>query len=219
MPLMARPNRRETGMAEKKGGTPGESPRRRAAPTIDLKATEVKAESPAQADAKQEPETEPGPHPTREFIAAAEGRPVDPPRSTFSYVMAGLAGAVLVAVLMFGLWLSGMVPIRYAGATAMRARVSVLEMQLQNLQKNANDGSSAAALEDAKARIARLEQAPAKPREADAQTAERLGKLETAMQGLGLALAGLQKRADEIAGAIALNNERYGETQNRLAAL
>ena len=105
--------------------------RKRAAPTIDLTATEVKPaaggrrrEQPA-AYEPQPPPAAPEPPPA----AATRQRPAMPghrPSGNFSgpTLAAGVAGAAMVTLVLFALWLTGLVPIRYAGSTAMRARVT-----------------------------------------------------------------------------------------------
>ena len=118
--------------------TAGKGRRKRTAPTIDLTATEV---PPAASEAPSPPPPE---TPVDEPAAAAQ----EPPRAeappadkrkesvlTMPVVAAGIAGAAAMSLVMMVLWLTGLVPIRYAGSTALRARVTGLEMQLQDLQK------------------------------------------------------------------------------------
>lgn len=110
---------------------------------------------------------------------------------------AGLAGGLIVSLVLFALWLTGMVPIRYAGTTAMRARVSVLEMQVHDLSSRPvvrNDAFEALArrvTEQEKA-FASLKAAPAN----DPGLTQRLDAAENAMKSVGVALAALSTRVD-----------------------
>ena len=207
-------------MADKRTG-PGahEGARRgkRAAPTIDLTATEVK---PAAAAAK--PAAEPPPQPAPEPPPAASdvtpaadntakgGDAGRPPGGFFSgpTLAAGAAGAALVTLVLFALWLTGMVPIRYAGSTATRARVTALEMELHDLKNRpagAIDGKSIDALGQ---RTAKLEDALAKLPAGEGNVSERLAAADNAMKALGIALAALNKRNDDIAASAAQARER-----------
>lgn len=124
----------------------GKGRRKRAAPTIDLTATEVPPvtseadpppppdvpnEAPPQAAAAWSPEPEPAaaPPPSGE---SNEPRKALAAALTMPMLAAGVAGAAAMSLILFGLWLTGLVPIRYAGSTALRARVAGLEMQLQD---------------------------------------------------------------------------------------
>ena len=221
-------------MADEKRTTPGEGARhRRAAPTIDLKASEVKPEGETPPPEQTRPayeQTEAGP--TRDFLAAATGERQSgeapagsAPRWKISHAMAGIAGGALVVVFLFGLWLSGMVPIRYAGATAMRARVSLLEMQLQDLSNRPAPALDTKSLDPLKDRLDKIELALAKIPAADPAIGERLGAIENGMKALGIALTALNHRAEEVAGTIAAAQERATraektatDLQSRIAA-
>ncbi len=200
-------------MADKRT-TPGAADaarrRRRAAPTIDLTATEI--ESGAAAAPPQQPPPEPPPRidpepadrePRREFLAAdrrgAIGKTWAWARRNISAttLAAGLTGAVLVSLVMFALWLTGLVPIRYAGTTATRARVSVLEMELRALREHpVADGKTIDALTQ---RLGKLEDTIAKLPANDSAAAERLNAADNAMKSLGIALTALNRRSDDVA--------------------
>ena len=198
-------------------GTAG-ARRRRPATTIDVTATEIGA-------APQKPAQE-SPQAAREQPSARGPVPPKPEDNglgqkawfwlrdthTWPYVAAGLAGGIFVSAVLFMLWLTGMVPIRYAGTTAMRARVAVLEMQLRDLQSHPA-AADAKKLDELSQRLAKLEETAAAPRSAanDPALAERLGVVETAMQSLGIALTALNRRGDEVAANAA-------ETKSNAAA-
>jgi len=216
-------------MADKRTG-PGahEGARRgkRAAPTIDLTATEVKpaaaAGAPPPRAAAEPPQSAPPPPPAQEPSPAASDVPPaagsmatgsdsgSPPGEFFSgpTLAAGAAGAAVMTLILFSLWLTGWVPIRYAGSTAMRARVAGLEMQLHDLQNRpagALDGKSIDALSQ---RTAKIEDALAKLPAGEANVGERLAAADNAMKALGVALAALNKHIDDIAATAAQARER-----------
>ena len=206
-------------MADKRTG-PGahEGARRgkRAAPTIDLTATEVKP-----AAAADKPAAEPSPQAAPPPPAAADippaagdtatgGNSASPPGGFFSgpTLAAGAAGAVFVTLVLFALWLTGWVPIRYAGSTATRARVTALEMELHDLKKRPASAIDSKAIDVLGQRIGKLEDALAKLPAGEANVGERLAAADDAMKALGVTLAALNKRSDDIAVAATQARER-----------
>ena len=194
--------------------------KRAAPPTIDLKATEVAAEPAAgktPPPVSAEPPSPPPPEPPPETLAFFDDPPPKPDRPPsapakdhwFSgpTLAAGVAGAVLVTLVLFGLWLTGMVPIRYAGSTAMRARVTGLEMQVHDLQ-NRPAAADAKAIEPVNERINKLEAAIGKIPANDPGMAERVAAVDNAMKSLGVALAALGKRGDDAAANASQARER-----------
>jgi hypothetical protein len=196
------------------------------APTIDLTATEVQpaaaaGEPPPQATAEPPPSDplpppEHGPPQADQDVPSAAGKneTADNPGSWLSASLtgptlaAGVAGAAMTTLILFGLWLTGLVPIRYAGSTATRARVTALEMEVHDLQNRpagAVDGKSTAALND---RIGKIEDTIAKHAVGDASVSERLAAADNAMKSLGLALAALSRRSDDIAAGASQARER-----------
>ena len=211
-------------MADKRTG-PGahEGARRgkRAAPTIDLTATEVKpaaaagkpAAEPAQA-APPPPAPEPPPAasdvPPAAGNTATGGNSAHPPGGFFSgpTLAAGAAGAAIVTLVLFALWLTGWVPIRYAGSTATRARVTALEMEVHDLKNRPAVALDSKAIDALGQRIGKLEDALAKLPAGEANVGERLAAADNAMKALGVALAALNKRSDDIAVAATQARER-----------
>jgi hypothetical protein len=211
-------------MAEKRTG-PGahEGARRgkRAAPTIDLTATEVKpaaaagktAADPASA-APPPPAPEPPPAASDVPPAAdgksAGGNSAGPPGGFFNAptLAAGAAGAALVTLVLFALWLTGWVPIRYAGSTATRARVTALEMELHDLKKRPAGALDNKTIDALGQRVGKMENALAKIPAGEANISERLAAADNAMKALGVTLAALNKRSDDIAATAAQARER-----------
>jgi hypothetical protein len=207
----------------------GKGRRKRAAPTIDLTATEVPPVT-SEADPPPPPEAAPVEEPpvqetpaqetsrTESMSSAApkESTTKPPAAAGFGITMpmlaAGAAGAAAISVLLFGLWLTGLVPIRYAGSTAMRARVTGLEMQVQDLQKRPAQVPETKTIDMLAQRVAKMEESltklpvvdPAK----EAALAERVTAADNAMKSLGLALTALNRRSDDIAATSVQARER-----------
>ncbi len=192
--------------------------RRRPPPTIDLAATEI-----AQADdAAPEPAKDTGETPTREFLSGAIGETAPRSRAMISsHLVAGLAGGGLVALVLFAMWLSGLVPIRYADNTAMRARVAGLEMQIKGLMQDLANKPAAnnLALDGVTERIGKIEQSLVKSSTGDPAALERLTAVENAMKSLGITLTALTRRADEVAGNATAGRDEIGALQKRVDAL
>ncbi len=180
--------------------------RKRAAPTIDLTATEIGGQP------------RPDPEPAREQPASGgfsgfwrwTRDNVSAPT-----LAAGLAGGVFVALLMFLMWMSGLVPIRYAGTTAMRARVAVLEMQVKELHDRPQAAADSKSIDELSQRIGKLEEAIAKLPASEPGLSERVGAIDNALQSLGIALTAINKR-NEDAVARATDTEAL---EKRVAAL
>jgi hypothetical protein len=207
------------------GSPSGNARRRRPAPTIDLTATELGDAKPAAAEPPT-PAPEPGETPTREFLAAAEDKPgaakaATPRYLTRANLLSGLAGGVVVAIVLFAMWLTGIVPIRYAGVTAMRARVTGLEMQMHDLAARP-PALDTKAVEAVSGRVDRLEQSLGKIPAADPQAAQRLAAFENALNAAGVALAALNRRVEEVAASVAAQGKAGGdadELRKRLDAV
>jgi hypothetical protein len=251
----------------------GKSRHKRAAPTIDLKATEVQqaasvGDSPVQ---KAEPETmrEPAaqkavnepvkeaaldqpalksaegaataaePPPTKSGAASASAASKsdsfansgvsskNPGRNIGLLLAAGVAGAAAMSLVLFGLWFTGLTPIRYAGSTATRARVTALEMQLQDLQKRpgqtaGNQADNATVLDALTQRVTKMEESIAKlpaKSASDPALAERVAAADNAMKALGLALTALNRRSDAIAADAAQARVRAGAAEKAVTEL
>ncbi|HEY4141287.1 MAG TPA: hypothetical protein VGM57_07735 [Pseudolabrys sp.] len=237
--------------------TPGGGRRaKRAAPTIDLPATEVQpaASEPVQQSAREAVQ-EAGPEPEQTVETAAgqtppqepsqeapqEPPPIEPPRAATSndpendswvsvrrhmtapILAAGFAGAAAMILVLFALWLTGLVPIRYAGSTAMRARVTALEMETQALQNRAAPVVDTKTLDALTARVNTMQAAiaklPAGDQAKDPALAERAAAADNAMKSLGVALAALNKRNDDIAGTVTQARERAEAAEKAVAEL
>lgn len=172
----------------------GAGSRKRHAPTIDLTATEVPeaagADQPhtaageAQAETAHELKAEMvEPQQADETGAAHASEPAGRNESlrtrsaTWLIVLAGLAGAATMTAVLFALWLAGLVPSRDAAPVG-------------------TDLASVAALNE---RMGKIKSSLAKLPASDPSTLERLSAADNAMKSLGVALAALNKRSDEVA--------------------
>ena len=158
-------------------------PKKRAAPTIDLTATEV---PPVTAAEPPKPELPPAPDQSGSTEESGTGLFTN---LRIPGLAAGSAGAAIMTLLLVGLWLTGVLPSRQAEVVVTPAA----------------DTKSIDALDD---RIAKLEASAAKPPAADAGAAERVAAIENAMKALGVTLAALNRRNDEIAANATLARER-----------
>jgi hypothetical protein len=148
---------------------PGTRRKKRAAPTIDLTATEV---PPAQ---EAVPPADPPPSAAPEPPAAPADSPFGSPINTGTYI-AGAAGAFAMTLILAALWLTGLLPVRYATAPG------------------ATDAKSIDALTQ---RVGKIEDVVAKLPAGDAGMAGRLAAADNAMKSLGIALTALNRRSDD----------------------
>ncbi len=199
--------------------------RKRAAPTIDLTATEVPPAPAAGDPPSQQPPAQEQPSADHEAPAAAKNISTDSPwswlaaNSSGPTLAAGVAGAAIVTLALFALWLTGLMPIRYAGSTAMRARVAGLEMQIHDLQNRPAGAVDSKSIEALKERVSKIEDTIAKLPVGDTSVAERIAAADNAMKSLGLALTALTRRSDDIAGNTALARERAEAAEKAVTEL
>ena len=144
--------------------------KKRAGPTIDLTATEV---PPAQEAATSPADAPPSPAP--EPPAAPPGSVFGSPINAGTYI-AGVAGAFAMTLILAALWLTGLLPVRYATAPG------------------AADTKSIDALTQ---RVGKIEDAVAKLPAGDAGMADRLAAADNVMKSLGIALTALNRRSDD----------------------
>ena len=222
----------------------GKSRRKRAAPTIDLTATDVTpATSEANPPSPPEPAAarEPPVEEARAQEAPRAGDDVSPPPTaakakpslpngfgiSMSTLAAGVAGAAVMAILLLTLWLTGLLPVRFAALTMTRARVTALEMQLQDLQKRpaptADNAADSKVIDALTQRVAKLEESlaklPASDPAKDSALAERITAADNAMKSLGVALAALNRRSDDIAANAAQARDRAEAAEKAAADL
>jgi hypothetical protein len=192
--------------------------RKRAAPTIDLEATEL-----ASAPAQPASEPAPGPPPS---AAPAEPPPTAPPpetpapRSSFGLTAAaiagGVAGAALAAALFAALWLTGLLP---AASHGDHAEIAALRKQIHDLQNRPPPATNTQALDALRQRVAAIEQDIAKLPPGDKTVAERLSAADNAMKSLGIALTALNHRSDDVAAQAAQAQQRAAAAEKAASEL
>ena len=159
------------------GPVEGASRRKRRAPTIDLTATDVSAPPPEPDPQGAGPPRDA--HPSGQPESAAENLAKNGANernwvAARQMFFAGLGGAVIVALVFFGVWLAGLVPVRYAGPV----------------------DAGAASLSE---RLTKIESSIARIPATDPGVSERLWAADNAVKSLGIALTALNKRSDEVA--------------------
>ncbi len=168
--------------------TAPQAPRRkkRAAPTIDLTATEM---SPPETASPPQSDLPPGPAPAAP-AATAEPRPGGP--FGMATLAAGVAGAAAMMLVLFALWLTGLLPARTVAATDTGGQAAADTKAIDALTQ----------------RVSKIEEAIKKLPASDPGIAERLTAADNAMKSLGIALAALNRRSDEIAANASQARER-----------
>src|SRR5581483_6247318 len=185
--------------------------RKRAAPTIDLKATEVPDPQAAKAEsAPAQEEPAPSPPPEQETQAAPEPPPPpaaepSPPPQDFIRTIAMPIAAAFAGALLGGAVIWGLSP----RASNDGAQIAALRKQIEALQNR-----PAAAVPDSKAvealreRLGKIERDVANLPPGDAAVADRLAAADSAMKSLGVALTALNKRNDDAAANAKQADER-----------
>jgi hypothetical protein len=227
-------------------GTSGER-RRRPAPTINLKATEIASEpvaaaapSPApdpapvsasarpaepQAPSAAEPPQAPPPEPPRDRTASSASPPPAsgiswlPPDVPWSVVAAAAAGAAAVLLFVAAVWL--MAPRPVDAVASLTPRIAGIESQLRELAaRPVPPGIDPKSVEALSERLAKLEAASAsRPAAPNAALAGRVAALEKSIRPLTDTLTGLARRADEADAALRSMRGRADAAETGLAEL
>jgi hypothetical protein len=173
------------------------SPRKRAAPTIDLTATEV----PPVADSETAPAVE------DESAGEPPGERSGAPKTSWtrpqiningSALAAGAAGAAIMMLLLLGLWLAGLAP---SGTSTVATAVDTKTTNVLN------------------GRIAKIEETITKLPPVDAGVADRMAAADNALKALGLSLTALNRRGDESTANAALAHDRAKAAEKAVAEL
>ena len=159
---------------------------KRAAPTIDLTATEVPARSAAAAPPPDADEPSP-PEPPAASKTADHTKPAWS-ANIGGIVLAASAGAACMVLVLFGLWLGGVLPVaRHEFGRRQRAR-----------RRCCKNRSAPLRITRCRARSTRS-RAVAKLPPGDTGVADKLAAADNAMKSLGVALAALSHRTDDAA--------------------
>jgi hypothetical protein len=105
----------EAPQSAQEDASPGARRNKRAAPTIDLTASEV---PPSQADTPPSPAQDSGPEPPQATQEPPQAEAAKNSRINMATLMAGTAGALVMTLILAGLWLTGLVPVRYVATTS-----------------------------------------------------------------------------------------------------
>ena len=167
--------------------------KKRAAPTIDLTATELPRE-PAPEDSPPRVADAQSPPPP-EQPAARKGAWAG---NLGGLAIAAGAGAACMVLILFGFWLAGMLPIANTGAAGANAQQTALEKQVEAIGQ----------------RVAAVETSLARRPAGDAGVADKLTAADGAMKSLGVALAALNRRSDETA-ANAANAQKAADAASK----
>jgi len=194
--------------------------RKRAAPTIDLKATEVpephaaKSDAPAKEKQKETPKAAappPEPPPSPEPTPAAEPAPPGDFIKTIAMPLAaGFAGALLGGAVVWGLM---------PRAASDGGQVAALQKQIRDLQNRPAPAADTQALDALRERLGKIEQNIASLPPGDKTVADRLAAAEGAMKSLGVALAALNKRSDDAAANAKQADDRAAIAEKAVSEL
>ncbi|MDI3469603.1 MAG: hypothetical protein OJF62_001666 [Pseudolabrys sp.] len=203
-----------------KGAMPGPRSRRaRPTPTIDLTATEVAAEKTDQAEAQPHASSPVGDEPKAEAEAAASDAPPSPSSRIGGYLVAGAAGAVLVAIVAVALALGGYVPMRTVDNSALKSQLAALQSQIEALADRAPvaDQQTVGRLAQ---RLDKIEQAASKPSSdgvaSDAALSDRMAAVETSVKTITASTAALSQRAQSAAEAATAAAQKAGAATQAL---
>jgi hypothetical protein len=198
--LMARGRFAEEPRMADKRTTPEEAasagPRKRVVPTIDLIATEV----PPAVDSETAPAVE--------DVSAGEppGEPSGAPKTSWiwpsnissSALAAGAAGAGIMTLVLFGFWMTGLVP---SGTSTVASTVDTKTIDALN------------------GRISKIEETITKLPPGDAGVADRVVAADNALKALGLSLTAINRRGDETTAIAALARDRAEAAEKAVAEL
>ena len=165
--------------------------KKRAPPTIDLTITEMPAGA-ARPQQAESPPTASEPPPAAQEPPSTPAQKAPPATSgSVSRYIAGAAGAVTMTVILFGLWLTGLLPVRYEASPG-------------STQQLAADSKAIDAFSQ---RVSKIEETISKMQ----ASGERLTAAENTLKSVDIALAALNKRSDAAVANAAQGRARADE--------
>lgn len=209
--------------------------RRKHPATIDLTATELPP-APATADvppaAPAPPPSEPPPtqasmHQPQEPATAppepdappAAASPPDRTRAPSPALIGGAAGAGVVLLVLLVIWALDVLPVRTVTVADNSAQVAALERQIRDLQSRPAPMLDSKTIDALGQRIGRIESSLAALPPGDADVADKLAAADSALKSLGVALAAINKRGDDIAANTANANARADAAEKAVTDL
>jgi hypothetical protein len=204
--------------------------RKRAAPTIDLTATELPA---AVEERDAQPQRDP---PMPESAAPPEPPPADdtpqaaeqkterhtPSRRGGGFgsaIAAGLAGGIVATGVLAAVWYLGLLPAASINSNDQSAQIVALQKQVDELRNRPAPSVDNQAVDALRQSVRKLETDIAKLPPGDKTVAERLTAADSAMKSLGIALAALNKRSDDIAAKAAQAQEHAAAAEKAMTEL
>ena len=201
--------------------------RKRAAPTIDLKATEVPGPSAAPAEsapAQEKAAAPPPPEPPKQEAKAQAPPPQKEPPSAEAHpqpsaspikayalpIAAGFAGAIIGGAVVWAL---------LPASSNDGAQIAALQKQINDLKSRPAPSVDTQAVDALRERIDKIEQDIASLPPGDKSVAERLNAADSAMKSLGVALAALNKRNDDAAANARQASERAAAAEQAVSEL
>jgi hypothetical protein len=212
--------------------------RKRTGPTIDLTATELPSSVPKHAAAttaeppSSQPErataqSETSPRSHKEGPARESSIP--PRRSggrTLAALSGGLVGAMVACGVLVALWYAEVLPTRTVASRDQSQQIASLQSQIRDLQTPPVAAADSQAIDVLRQRLSKLENDIAQLPPGDKTVAERLAAADNAMKSLGIALAALNKRSDDVAAkasqaqvSAASNEKTLSELRDRVQGL
>ena len=201
----------ETPERAPRAASAGPGGKKRAAPTIDLTATEMP--SPPQAAGPESAEPPPPAEPPPAAPEPPSGKASDPPAGpaaipprgniVMATLAAGAAGAAAVMLVAAALWFSGLLPQRYATSTDTATQAPADSKAIDVLTQ----------------RIGKIEETMNQQPAGDTGVAQRITAADSAMKSLGVALAALNHRTDDATVNAAQARERADAAAKAVAEL
>ena len=180
----------------------GPGRKKRAGATIDLTATAM-----PQAQSTTPPQPEPPPPAEEPPSANATQAKMPPARAGGALGVAalggGAAGVVAALLVLLGLYFAGLLPLQPAASTTTTTQVAADSQMLDALTQ----------------RVGNIEESVKTLPTSDAGVAERLATADSAMKSLGVALAALNRRSDDIAASASQARERADAAAKAVADL
>jgi hypothetical protein len=214
--------------------------RKRAAPTIDLTATEMSSAADESETTPQPeptpPESAPQPKPAPSESVAQPEPPAgkapqgaeqtteqhEPARRRGGFgaaIAAGLAGGIVATGVLAAAWYLGLLPAVPVTSNGESAQIAALQKQVQDLQNRPAPATDNQAVDALSRRVAKIEHDIVNLPPGDTTVAERLAAADNAMKSLGVALSALTKRSDDIAAKANQAEQRAAAAEKAVSDL
>jgi hypothetical protein len=204
--------------------------RKRAAPTIDLTATELPAAAeerdaqPQQDPPMPESAAQPEPPPADETPQAAEQETERraPSRRGGGFgtaIAAGLAGGIVATGVLAAVWYLGLLPAASINSNDQSAQIVTLQKQVDELRNRPAPSVDNQAVDALRQSVRKLETDIAKLPHNDATMAARLTAIDNAMNALSVSIGALNKRSDDIAAKAAQAQEHAAAADRAMTEL